>query len=499
MSLKFEPFYENYLKKIAAYQLAQATMYTDQWTVAPSAGLPYSNEMMSILAQELFEIENDPKMIEKIEAYNKTLPEGSLEKKEVEMRLEDLEHTKNVPSSTYQAFVKARNDAGMYWHEAKEKNDYELFKPHLIDLMNKSIEYMKYSPKYNGNNLYDVFLDAYEPEMNQEKYDAFFAIIKEELVPFIAKIQAEGRTIDDSMMDKEFSVERQEQFMKTIMDYLQVDPTRVSLGTTEHPFTNFLSHNDMRITTHYYPNRFLSAILSTVHEYGHALYGLQMDEQFEGTKLNESVGSAAHESQSRFLENHIGRSYAFWQANYPKLIEQFPEFKNVSIEQLVDMINVAKPSLIRTEADELTYPLHILIRYELEKAMADKTMDYDRLPDLWADKYEQYLGVRPQTYSEGVLQDVHWSDGYLGYFPTYALGSAYAAQLYHKMAQDIDVEEALKTGHMEVITNWLKENVHHYAGSLTMAQIVEKVTGEPFDPHYYVNYLKDKYSKLYFK
>ena len=244
MRLQFEPFYEEYLKKLAAYNLASATMYTDQWTVAPSAGIPHANEMMAILAQELFQIENDPAMIEKIEAYYPTLPDGSLEQKEVKMRLDDLGHTRNVPADVYRDFVKARNDAGYYWHQAKEKNDYALFKPYLVDLMNKSIEYMKYSPKYTGDNLYDVFLDAYEPGMNEEKYDAFFDVVKTELVPFIAKLRAEGRTIDDSMLSKSFDIERQERFMDTIMRYLRVDPTRVSLGTTEHPFTNFLSHND---------------------------------------------------------------------------------------------------------------------------------------------------------------------------------------------------------------------------------------------------------------
>lgn len=497
MSLRFEPFYEEYLKKLAAYSFAQALIYTDQATVAPKKGVPFSSDQMSILGQEEFKLANDPEMVAKIEEYQKRLPEGSLERKEVDMRVNDLAHTKNVPADVYGGFIQARNKAGYIWHEAKEKNDYELFKPYLKDLMSRSIEFMKYSPKYNRNNLYDVFLDAYEPEMTEAKYDAFFDVIKEELVPFIARVQKEGRLIDDSMMSKTFDVKRQEQFMNTIMDYLQVDRDRVALGTTEHPFTNFLSHNDMRITTHYYPDRFLSAILSTVHEYGHALYGLQMDEQFEGTALNTNVGSGAHESQSRFLENHIGRSRAFWQANHDELIRQFPEFKDVSLDELVDQINVSRPGLIRTEADELTYPLHILIRYEIEKDMAEGKIDYDKLPEIWADKYEQYLGVRPHTYSEGVLQDVHWSDGYLGYFPTYALGSAYAAQLYRQMEKEIDVEEALRTGHMETITGWLKENVHHYAGSMTMAEIVEKVSGEPFDPHYYTDYLKEKYSKLY--
>lgn len=497
MELQFEPFYKDYLKILEAYTLATATMYSDQWTVAPRAGIPHSNEMMAILAQHAFEIENDPETIDKIKAYYERLEDGTLEKKEVKMRLDDLALSENVSSEEYGALSKAKSDAAYYWHEAKEKNNYELFKPYLIDLMEKNIAYMKHSPKYNGHNIYDVFLDSYEPEMNQEKYDLFFDKIKKELVPLIQKIQKSGYIIDDTMMNTTFSVDRQEKFMHTIMNYLKVDSNRVSLGTTEHPFTNFLSHNDMRITTHYYPNRFLSAILSTVHEYGHALYGLQMDEAFEGTALNTNVGSAAHESQSRFLENHIGRSKAFWEANYPELIKQFPEFESIDLDTLISMINLTKPGLIRTEADELTYPLHILIRYELEKDIAEGKMDYDQLPQLWNDKYEEYLGIRPTNDKEGVLQDMHWSDGYLGYFPTYALGSAYAAQIYAAMEKEIDVEKVLKEDRMEIITDWLKEHVHQYAGSKTMAQIVEEVSHEPFDPNYYIQYLKDKYTKLY--
>ena len=497
MKLQFEPFYQEYLDVLAAYDLASATMYTDQWTVAPKGGIPNSSAKMATLSKLAFKVENDPETVEKIKAYYQTLPEGSLEQKEVKMRLDELALSQNASIEEFEALTKARNEAEYQWHQAKENSDYAAFKPYLKDLMEKSIAYQKHSPKFTGNNIYDVFLDAYEPEMNEEKYDAFFQVIKEELPPLIQKIQKSGKKIDDQALREEFAIERQEKFMNTIMDYLQVDPDRVSLGTTEHPFTNFLSHNDMRITTHYYPNRFLSAILSTVHEYGHALYGLQMNEAFEGTMLNHGVGSAAHESQSRFLENHIGRSKAFWEANYPALVEQFPEFENVSVDELVDMINLSKPDLIRTEADELTYPLHILIRYELEKKIANGEMDYDTLPEQWADLYEKYLGVRPKTDAEGVLKDVHWSSGYLGYFPTYALGSAYAAQIFAAMQKQIDVEQVLKEGKMEVITNWLKDNVHHYAGSKTMAEIVELVSGEPFDPHYYANYLKDKYSKLY--
>ena len=497
MALHFESFYQNFLDELSAYNLAITTMYTDQVTCAPKKGIPHSNQALAILSQKAFEIENDPETIQKIKEYLPRIPQGSLERMEVELRLEQLADTKNIPSCVYGEYVKAKADAGYYWQQAKETNNYALFKPYLKSVVEQSLHLMKYSPKYKPGNEYDLFLDQFEKGMNQEKYDAFFDVIKKELVPFIHEIQTKGKYIDDAPLHEFIDVKRQEAFMDIILQYLQADPERVYLSTTEHPFTNFLSHDDVRITTHFYPDRFLSAILSTVHEYGHALYGLQMDEKFEGTLLNSLVGSGAHESQSRLLENHIGRSRAFWKANYETLVSMFPEFKNISLNDLVDMINVSKPECIRTEADELTYPLHILIRYEIEKQMANQTLNYDELPSLWADKYEEYLGIRPQNDAEGVLQDIHWSDGAIGYFPTYALGSAYAAQIYSALEKEIDVEKALLEHHFERIAVWLEKNVHQYAASKSMAEIVELVSHEPFNPSYYIEYLKSKFSKIY--
>lgn len=493
--MKFKKFYQDYLNKLQAYALAVNTISFEQYTFAPKDGIPYSNEMLSILSEEAFKIENDPETIEQIKDYYETL-DDSLEKKEIKERLEKLEDSRSIPSDIYANYVKLSSDAMMIWHKAKEENNYEIFKPYLQQIVEKRMELLTYSPRYNGKNAYDLLLDTYEKGMNQEKYDAFFQKVKESIIPLIKKVNESTHTISDEIMNHPFAIERQEQFMKTIGDFLQIDYNKVYLDTTEHPFTSSFSHGDARITTHYYENSFLSAILSTIHEYGHALYGLQVDPEFEGTMFYEPH-CAAHESQSRFLENYIGRSEAFWQANYSKLVEQFPEFKDTSLKELVSMINKSTCSLIRTEADELTYPLHILIRYELEKEMINQTIDYDKLPEIWADKYEEYLGVRPTTYSQGILQDIHWSTGDLGYFPSYALGSAYGAQLYKTMEKQIDVEDALLNHHFEIITNWLKENVHQYGASRSMEDIVEMVTGEPFNPDYYIEYLTQKYTKLY--
>lgn len=496
MKLNFEPFYQDFLDTQAAFNLAGSTIYVDQNTIAPKKGAANANKAMGILSQIAFEKANDPALIQAIEEYYERMEDGTPEKEEVRLRLENIAKTKNIPADVYGDFVQTRANSETLWHEAKEASDYGMFKDTLQDVMSKQVALRKYDPRFTGDNAYELCLDDYEKGMDSAQYDAFFDVIKEELVPLIHKVAA-AEQIDTSFLEHAVDTEKQAVFNEKVLDYLGRDTGKVYLSTTEHPFTDFLSRNDSRITTHYYPNAFLSAVLSTVHEYGHALYGMQMDAGLEHTMYDEIVGSAAHESQSRFLENHIGRSDAFWKALYPELVKEFPEFEQVTPEELSRMINASVPGLIRTEADELTYPLHILIRYEIEKMIADGTLDYDKLPEIWADKYEQYLGIRPENDAKGVLQDMHWSAAYLGYFPTYALGSAYAAQLYEAMCRDLDPEKELAAGNTAAITGWLQENVHQHGGTRSMKEIVEEVSGKPFDPHIYTDYLKDKYTKLY--
>lgn len=493
--LSFEDFYQDHLEVLNAYRQALSTLYVDQNTVAPKNGARDTNQVMAILSREQFAKEMDPDMIARIEEYEKGLPEGSLEKKEVTRRLQSLHDFQNVPADVYADFIRIRGNSETTWHEAKEKQDYSLFKDDLKKLTDAQLNLITYSDRYEEGKAYDYLLDQYEKGMNQEKYDAFFDVIKEELPPLIEKIR-QAKPIDTSALEEEADIRLQDELSHDVLDLLACDPGYVYLSTTEHPFTDFLSGNDVRITTHYYPNMLASAILSTVHEYGHGLFALQTDKAFDKTTLNDP-DMAAHESQSRFLENYVGRSPAFWSRLYPKLQEKFPRFKDIPLDNFMDMLNASVPGLVRTEADELTYPLHILIRYELEKEMAKGTLDFDKLPELWADKYEQYLGVRPANDAEGVLQDMHWSAGNFGYFPTYALGSAYAAQLYEAMKQDFDPEEALAAGDFIKIRDWLKDNVQHYGASKSMAEIVEEVSGKPFDPHIYTDYLKNKYTKLY--
>jgi carboxypeptidase Taq len=241
-----------------------------------------------------------------------------------------------------------------------------------------------------------------------------------------------------------------------------------------------------------------SAIFSTIHEAGHAIYEMNVADELSLTPVGGGASCGMHESQSRFMENMIGRSYAFWEPIYGKVQEMFPkQLGQVSLEQFHKMINKVEPGLIRTESDELTYCLHVMIRYEIEKELIDGKLAVEDLPRIWNEKYEAYLGVKPETDTLGVLQDIHWSQGSIGYFPSYALGNAFAAQIYHTMEQELKIEDALRAGDLKVITDWLKEKIHRHGMVKKSRQLLQEITGEDFNPQYYIDYLKEKYESLY--
>ncbi|MDU6630963.1 MAG: carboxypeptidase M32, partial [Lachnoanaerobaculum sp.] len=251
-------------------------------------------------------------------------------------------------------------------------------------------------------------------------------------------------------------------------------------------------------TTKYIENNVASAILSTVHEVGHAYYEHNIDPKYDGMILSEGVSSGMHESQSRLCENYLGRTMAFWKYNYPKLQAYFPkQLGDVSLEDFYKAINVSKPSFVRTEADELTYPLHVLIRYEIEKGLFNGTISTEGLDKTWNAKYKEYLGVDVPNDKLGILQDVHWSDGSFGYFPTYALGTAFAAQYVHAMKKDLDVDNLLENNKFDVVMNWLKENIHTYGFRYEAPELMKMVTGEEFNVNYFLDYIEEKYTKLY--
>lgn len=488
-------FYNQYTEKLNAYALALNTISFDQATIAPKKGNDYRIQMMGILNGERFDYMCDPDNLAKLEAMSQ-LDLGDMMNEELRQTLKILHQTSRLPRDFYIKYGMTMNLGEEVWKEAKQKNDYSIFKNVLLEIIEISKQYAHY---IDPDHLpYNVMLDLYEEGMTMDQYDEFFNIIKSQLLPFIQRIIHEGKNIDDSAFTQNYPEADQIKVMDILKEYMQFDADECYLGVSAHPFTSKFSSGDVRITTKYDENNLMSSIFSIIHEYGHAIYGLHVDKRYEGYTLADNISSGMHESQSRLLENYIGKCEGFWIQNFEKMKAIFPsQFNNIDFDQFMKMMNVSKPSFIRTDADELTYPIHILIRYELEKAIFNENMDCSDLDKVWADKYEEYLGIRPSTVSQGILQDIHWSGGSFGYFPTYALGSAYGAQFFEAMCKQINVNQELADNHFEVIEHWLTENIHQHGSFKNANQLLLEVCQETFNPQIYVDYLIKKFSKIY--
>ena len=487
--------YEEKMFVISAYNYVLGVTGFDIDTISPVKSADYRNERMSYLYGELFSLETDPELIELLEELNKREDLEFEKKQAVKWQLRDLDSFRYIPKELHVEYSQLSMESNQVWKKAKETNDYKLFEPYLV----KMIEMNKKLLHYSKTDLtgYDILLDRYEPGMNIQKYDEFFELIKEELVPLIKKITTK-KQFDTSFVNLYYPKDEQRKLMRLILEYMNFDFEAGVLAETEHPFMSAINKNDVRVTTHYYENNLMSSIFSVIHEAGHATFNYQVRDDIAQTYCFNSMSSGMHESQSRLMENYIARTSSFWDNLFPKVKELFPQqLEGVDQKEFMEAVNVSQPSLIRTDADELTYPLHILIRYEIEKGLFDGSVDVFDLENVWNDKYEEYLGVRPQKASEGILQDVHWSGGSFGYFPTYALGSGYAAQFMEAMRKDLDVENCLKNNDFQAIKDWLKEHIHQYGGMYLPNEQIRIATGEDFNPKYYTDYLKKKYSKIY--
>ena len=310
------------------------------------------------------------------------------------------------------------------------------------------------------------------------------------------RIVAEGKPIREDFLTRSCPIPEQEAFSKYLLRIEGLRESALVLMTTEHPFTTNFGANDVRVTTHYFEDNFISNIFSTLHEGGHALFMQNEPQEFYANHAANAMSNAMHETISRFYENLIGRSEAFIHFVYPKLLEISGNLSDVSERELYEAVNIARPSLIRTEADELTYSLHILIRYELEKAFINGDITVDKIPALWNAKYKEYLGIDVPNDAGGCLQDVHWT-GMFGYFPSYALGNAYGVQILRTMQKDFDVFAAVERGELSKVADWLREYVFSCASVMDPDEWIRHITGESLNPDYYLSYLEEKYSKLY--
>ncbi|MBQ2323457.1 MAG: carboxypeptidase M32 [Oscillospiraceae bacterium] len=482
-------------EKLGAYEYAMRLIGVDNQAQPPTLGAPLRNERAAILSGEALKLRQDEEMYDIVREMQQWKDLDPVLRRRAELHEEAMRNSRCVPPEEYMAYQRTLSESGQAWLRCKRENDFAAYAPYLARLVEAHKRLFEH--RRTTLSLYDTMLDSYERGWTSAQYDDFFAQMKSRLVPLIRRVRS-AEPIDRSFLQGHFDVDAQRKYMQRITDYLGFTREWGKMGESEHPLTTWISENDVRITTKYRPYNAVDGVLSTVHETGHAWYVHNVDPAYDGTVLISRMGMAMHESQSRLCENHLGRSRAFWEYNYPGLREAFPaQFGGVELEQFYRGINESHPSLIRTEADELTYPLHILIRYEIEKELFGGTLAVADLEEVWNEKYRSYLGVEVPDAARGVLQDMHWGHAYLGYFPTYALGSAFAAQFFRAMAKEIDVDDLLRRGEYPTIMAWLREHVHRYGCMYSSAEVLRRATGEEFNAAYYFDYLERKYTELY--
>lgn len=482
---------------MSAYDHALGLIYIDGATMAPEAASSSRGEALAVLAedeQKLFATEHVGELLHTLSAASHELDPQTA--REVEILLKRWEKEHQIPLDEYVAYQTLLNEADSVWHKAKTENDYASFAPYLEKLIAASKKMALYGNPHRDP--YETLLDDCEEGFMTNILDNFFNTIKDKLVPLIHKIQKSQVHIDDSFLYRHYPIEQQRRFTDYLMDILQIDKKRCTVAETEHPFTGHMNRWDVRITTHYYEDSVANSMFSVIHEGGHALYELGGDEKFAHTCLATGASCGIHEGQSRFYENIIGRSEAFVNAIFPKMQEFFPEqLSDVTAHDFFLAINKVTPSLIRMEADELTYSLHILIRYEIEKMLFHDEITVAEVPAIWNRLYKEYLGVDVPDDTHGVLQDSHWSGALFGYFPSYSLGSAYGAQILCSMESEIDVWSSVKAGDIAPINEWLTQHIFRYSSLLKPAEIIRNCCGADFDPAYYVDYLTHKYTAIY--
>ncbi len=479
-----------------AYNHAMGVLSLDGDTAAPAASAKGRAETMGYLsgvAYQLLVNDDVKETLETILANKADVTPAQF--RQAELLKENYDDSVRIPMEEYVEYSALTTTATSVWREAKEKDDFAAFAPYLEKIIAFNRRFAAY--KDDKRPAYDVLLDGYEKGASTATLDPFFALLREKLSPVI-KAVADQPEPDTAFLRQPFPVEQQRRFSDRLMQLMGLDRDRCGIAETEHPFTTNFNKWDVRITTNYSETDVADSMYSVIHEGGHALYELGTADDLQFTNLAGGASMGLHESQSRFYENIIGRSLPFCKALLPIMQESFPaQMAGVTPEQLYAAVNRSKPSLIRTQADELTYGQHIAIRYELEKRMVSGEAKVDELPALWNAMYREYLGVIVPNDREGILQDVHWAGGMIGYFPSYALGSAYGVQMLSAMEKDFDPWADVEKGDLSRVTGWLGEKIHQYGCLLTPSQLLENAIGTTFDPGCYVDYLTRKFSALY--
>lgn len=472
----------------------------DQQTYMPRGAGEMRMHQSAVLQSLIHERIIDSRLSKILDQLEAELPSGQFTDADRGL-LRDTRRTydraRKLPSALVEELSRVASASVEAWLNAREKNDFAIFAPLLqrtITLQREVAERIGYTEVP-----YDALLDDYEPGLTTRKVEQLFEPVRTISTTLLKRIQQSGHVINTSCLNGQFPTGQQEALCKRLLGAIHYDFSRGQLTRSEHPFTiSFGAPFDVRVTTRYQEDYLPMALMAAIHEGGHALYEQGITPGLARTPLARGTSMGIHESQSRLWENAIGRSYAFWKGQEGLLHEAFPEhFAHVELDTFVRAINHVQPSLIRVEADEVTYNLHILIRFELEKALVNGEISLESLPGEWNKRYQEYLGIEPINEVDGVLQDIHWTSGF-GYFPTYTLGNLYAAQLFYTLnATFKDFDERLSVGNTRFILDWLHDYLHQYGAIYQPEELIKRATSQTPDPQYFVRYLTEKFEKVY--
>jgi len=493
-------------KELAILLSTESIISWDMETKMPPKGINLRSEQLAQLSQIEHRLSTDPEIgviLEKVEKHPDFESLGQLQKRNVFLIRKNYDEQTKLPEKLVTETAKQQAIAIDTWKKAKAAKDYSMFKPELeklFELRKQAAEILMQVKK--TATPYDAFIDMFEPKMTSDLIAKIFSDLKNHLISIIEKCVASPRQPDTSILHRKVPISVQQEISKSLAKFVEYDVESKEAGgridETEHPFTTGY-FDDVRVTTHYYEDNFASSLFSVLHECGHAIYEQNLNREWLYQPIGAACAYGFHESQSRFVENIVGRSREFWTYYLPQLKALSGNtLSDVDLDAFVHAINQVKPSKIRVEADEVTYCLHIIIRFEIERALFSGKATIAELPEIWNQKYMEYLNLKIENDSEGVMQDTHWAGGAFGYFPSYALGNIYSGQILSVMERDLlNWRELLTKGDFHTIKQWLTQNVYSYGNLYDPMDLLKKITGEQINVKHYINYLNLKYSSLY--
>ncbi|MEI7801870.1 MAG: carboxypeptidase M32 [Bacteroidota bacterium] len=488
--------YVTAMRKIADIKYSIAVLGWDQECYQPKKGAEFRAQQIGTLSGMAHDLFVDDKLGEILSQLKSSKDLSETQKRNVEETYKDYTREKKYPTSFVEKIAQITSQTYQAWLKAREQNDFKVYSPMLatmIDMKREEAEILGYE-----NHPYNALLDLYEPGAKTEELDILFKEVRSNLVDFVKEIAAKPQLRTD-FLKRNFPHQQQWDFGIEMLKQMGYDFDAGRQDVSPHPFTTNFSMQDVRVTTRVNENDFSTMLWSCIHEGGHALYEQGLLVENYGLPLGEAVSLGIHESQSRLWENLVGRGFSYWKGNFPKLKNIFSvQLNDVTEKDFYKGINKVQPSYIRVEADELTYHFHIMVRFEIEKGLMDKSIQVKDLSEIWNARYKEYLNVEVPNDNKGVLQDIHWSHGSIGYFPTYSLGSFYAVQFFNQATIEIaGLNEQIERGELLQLREWLREKIHVHGRRYTARELCQRITGEPLNFQHFMNYARKKYTGIY--